>query len=277
MIYAIGYREYIEGSHQFTIKEHITKEEYDRHQHLLDEVNKINAMKNVYELLENNGKEYLSYASKVNEYIEEDENKVFLEANRLIINYLSSLSMFVDYGERHNKKHFGKARMQKFREKTHEFYDGHVSYRFMAMMRQYAVHYDFPLDHIRQSLIDTSGIFALKETLLKFSGWKHAKKDIEQMPPLIDVNPHIEISMMFIKNLYEDFIYDMAPTVIKGVEHMNSIVRENGGHPPLFATFKNEEEFKKGNINISMTEPREFMKALDVIKSHPSITIKTKS
>jgi hypothetical protein len=69
MIYAIGYREYIEGSHQFTIKEHITKEEYDRHQHLLDEVNKINAMKNVYELLENNGKEYLSYASKVNEYI----------------------------------------------------------------------------------------------------------------------------------------------------------------------------------------------------------------
>lgn len=116
----------------------------------------------------------MSYVAKIDEYIMADHQK-----NRLVINYLSALSMFIDYGERHDKKHFCKARMQRFTEKTSEFYDSHISYRFMAMMRQYAVHYDFPLGHISESLTETNGIFAIKETLLKFSGWKHARKDIK--------------------------------------------------------------------------------------------------
>ena len=261
MIFAIGYKEYIEGKHHFTIKKHITKDEYDRHQLILGESSKINAMENVYKLLIRNGTEYLTYSSRIKEYLKRDDgNTVFLEANRLIINYLSSLSMFIDYGERHNKQHFGKLRMEQFRKKASAFYDGHVSYRFMAMMRKYALHYSFPLGHIQRSIISDSGIFASKETLLKFSGWKHARQDIEKMPSLINIDPHVEISMMFIENLYQGFIYDMAPSLIKGIEHLNGLVRENGQKIPLFATFKNVEELKKGNININIIEPEEYMK-----------------
>jgi hypothetical protein len=192
MIYAIGYRDFSpEREHKFIIQKHITKEEYDNHTTMLGEANKINALDNVHNLLNRNGKEFLFYSSKIKEYLDADKELVYLEANRLLINYLSSLSMFIDYGERYNNKHFGKERMKKFQEKTSDFYDSHVSYRFIALMRNYALHYGFPLSVIHQSVSGPNGIFASRESLLKFKSWKHATEDIKKMSDLISLNPHI--------------------------------------------------------------------------------------
>jgi hypothetical protein len=145
---------------------------------MLGVANKINAMENVHNLLNRNGKEFLLYSSKIKEYLEVDEESIYLEANRLLINYLSSLSMFIDYGERYKNKHFGKERMKKFQEKASDFYDIHVSYRFIALMGNYALHYGFPLSVIHQSVSGPNGVFASRESLLKFKSWKHATEDI---------------------------------------------------------------------------------------------------
>lgn len=274
MIYAIGYREFIkEGQHQFIIEKHISKEEYEKHMTMLSEVKKINSMTNVYQLFQRNGNEFLAYASQIKEHLKSDKDQIHLEANRLLINYLSSLSMFIDYGERYNKKHFGKQKLKEFESKTHDFYDNHVSYRFMALMRNYALHYGFPLSKIKKSILEPSGIFASKQTLLGFKSWKHAREDIEKMPESILIDPHVEISMIFIKHLYESYIYDMTPTVIKGLEYLNDMVKNNGGKIPLLATFKDIEELKKGNISVSYIEPDTYIKVLEIIKSHPSINI----
>jgi hypothetical protein len=275
MIYAIGYREIIkERQNHFTIKKHITKEEYENHITMLGEAKKINAMTNVFRLFERNGNEYLTYVAHIDEHLKSSgADRVYLEANRLLINYLSSLSMFIDYGERYSKKHFGKQKMEEFQSKTHDFYDNHVSYRFMALMRNYALHYGFPLSVIKESLLGRTGIFASKQTLLGFSGWKHVRKDIEKMPELILIDPHVEISMMFIKHLYESYIYDMAPTVIKGIEYLNDMTKNNNGKIPLLAKFKDVEELKKGNISVIYIDPKTYIDALEVIKSHPSINI----
>jgi len=275
MIYAIGYREFIKkGHHQVTIEKHITKEEYENHTTMLGEAQKINSMTDVYKLFERNGNEFLTYTSKIKEHLKSsDSGQIHLEANRLLINYLSALSMFIDYGERYNKKHFGKQKLKEFESKTHDFYDNHVSYRFMALMRNYALHYGFPLSEIKKSLLESSGIFASKKVLLDFKGWKHVKEDIEKMPESILIDPHVKISMMFIKHLYDSYIYDMAPTVIKGIEYLNNMIKDNHGKIPLLATFKNKEEFMKGNISVSYIDPETYLDALQIIKNHPSINI----
>jgi 16S rRNA G527 N7-methylase RsmG len=91
MIYAIGYRDFSpERVHIVNIQKHITKEEYDNHITMLGVANKINAMENVHNLLNRNGKEFLLYSSQIKEYLEVDEESICLEANRLLINYLSS-------------------------------------------------------------------------------------------------------------------------------------------------------------------------------------------
>lgn len=74
----------------------------------------------------------------------------------------------------------------------------------MALMRNYALHYGFPLSIIKQSISGPNGIFATKEALLQFKAWKHVKEDIEKMPNFISLDIHVEISKMFIKHLYEN-------------------------------------------------------------------------
>lgn len=276
MIYAIGYHEPVEqGEHKFILKKNIKKEEYDHHLSSLDEATKLKVMSNIYNLFERNGKEFLNYTAEIPVYLKsnEDKDSIYLEANRLLINYLSSLSMFIDYGEKLNKKYFGKQKMGEFVDKTHKLYDSFVSYRFMALMRNYALHYGFPLTHIKRSLTQKSGIFASKQTLLKFKSWKHAKEDIEKMPEDIVLEPHVKVSMLLIEHLYQSYIYDIAPSVINGVEYINKMIKESGGKVPILATFKNIDEFKKGNFLINYIEPKPYLDSLKIIESHPSINI----
>ncbi|MFF2889246.1 hypothetical protein [Paenibacillus sp. NPDC057967] len=274
MIYALGFRDYaLEHGQQIIIQKHITKEEYDSHNTSLGEAHKINAMDNVNNLLIRNGNEFLLYSSKAKDYLEGDEKVVYLEANRLLINYLAAVSMFIDYGEKYNSKYFGKERMKKFQEKTSIFYDSHVSYRFIALMRNYALHYGFPLSVIHQSESGPNGIFASRETLMKFKAWKHVAEDIRNMSELISLDIHVEISMMFIKQLYQDYVYEIAPTVLKGIEYLNSMIKNNGGKIPLLATFKSIEELKKGNLSVNVIDAQSFYEALKIIRNHPSIEI----
>ncbi|ATY29078.1 hypothetical protein AB0857_06005 [Bacillus velezensis] len=281
MIHAIGYREKTSpGNHTFVIDSHISQKDYNNHTMNLNEVKKLKTMTAVYELLLKNKEEYSSFSVKLKKELEtkktiQELEALHLEINRLLINYLSSLQMFVDYGEKHNKEHFGKDKMKEFQQNTHYFYDNHVSYRFMVLMRNYAVHYGFPLHKIIQSE-KKNGVFSLKDTLLNFKGWKHVKGDLNRMPELIDLDPHVNISMLFIKNLYENYIYDMAPTIIKSVEYMSDMLKRFSGRLPIFVKFETYDDFKRGNFKVELIELNTYIKAIEILKSHPNITITKK-
>lgn len=274
MIYAIGYQEVtLNQERKVVIQKNITKVEYENHKSELAEAHKISAMDNVHTLLVQNGQEFLNYSAESKNYLGLEEKVVYLEANRLLTNYLSSLSMFIDYGERYNQKHFGKEEMKKFQSKTHDFYDSHVSYRFMALMRNYALHYAFPLSVIRQSVNGENGIFASKNTLLKFDAWKHAKEDIKQMPELISLDVHVEISMMFLKKLFQDYVYDIAPLVLRGIEYLNGMIKDARGRMPVLVTFTSIEELRKGNLSLDIIDIKIYAHAIEILKQHPSIDI----
>lgn len=277
MIYSIGYRDFtIQQGHKFIINKNITKEEYDNHISMIGEIKKLTSMKNIYNLMDRNGKEFLGYTSEIKKYLPVDNDLICFEANRLLINYLSSLSMFIDYGEKYNKKFFGKGKMKEFEEKTHYFYENHVSYRFMALMRNYALHYKFPLSIIQKNITGQNGIFASRELLLQFKAWKHAEEDIKKMPDLILLNPHVEISMMFIEHLYQDYIYDIAPVILESIEYINGMIKSSGDKEPILLESKNIEEFKNGNFSTKLLDLKSYYDALKTIESHPSINISYK-
>lgn len=279
MGYSIGYLRFGQnGEHDLSIEEEMTKKEYDDFMFFKDESTKLNAMANMFKLLERNGNEYLEYSANIQEILDSDlsENDITFEANRLLINYLSSLGMFIDYGEKHNKKHFGKEKMEEFTKKTHAFYDQHISYRFTALLRNYAMHYAFPLSNIIKSETRKSGVFASKEKLLQFKSWKHAKADIEKMPNDISLEIHMEISMLFVKSLYDSYVYDVAPHVLKGIEHFSNLQSKQKGKLPVLLSYETINELSKGNVSIEYTEPESYLKSLEIIKNHPSITLNFK-
>lgn len=81
---------------------------------------------------------------------------LFIDINRRLTNYLSSLITFInDYIEnRVIKKGFGEKSKEylKFKEKTGCWYDNSFSYKFLYNLRNYAIHYRFPLQNINYEL-----------------------------------------------------------------------------------------------------------------------------
>lgn len=280
MRYSIGYLKFGQnGEHDLSIEEEMPKKAYDDFIHFKDESNKLNAMTNMYKLLERNGNEYLEYSSNIQDILKTatSEEDIGFEANRLLINYLSSLGMFIDYGEKHNKKHFGKEKMKEFTQKTHAFYDQHISYRFIALLRNYALHYAFPLTNIIKSENRKSGIFASKEKLLQFKSWKHAKEDIEKMPNDISLEIHVKISMLFVKSLYDSYVYDVAPQVIKGIEYFDKLLSKQKDKLPVLLSYHTIKDLSEGKFSsIEYTEPKSYLKSVEIIKNHPSITLNIK-
>ncbi|MDH8679931.1 hypothetical protein QE109_17420 [Fusibacter bizertensis] len=272
MIYLKGYREKTSEGWTIQITKHITEKEYNSHKDSLADANKINAMTDVHNLVVRNGSEFLDYSSRLKNEAKIDKDQYF-EANRLLVNFLSSVSMFIDYGEKYHSKYFGKDKMREFQNKTHFFYDNHISYRFIAILRNYAMHYGFLLFITHTSLDGTNGLFASKKNLLRFKDWKHVKEDIEKMPELISFDIHVEIAILFLKHLYESFIYDIAPIVLEGIKYYNNLIKESNGYPPILAKSKNEIDYKSGILSLSDFNPNDFAKALEVIKNHPRIEV----
>jgi hypothetical protein len=95
LIYGIGYVESGIGEHEAVIKKNIEKEEYERYQKGLGAISHYKRMKEIYSLVTRNGNEFLSFSSS----LRKGNGKIEGLAERLLINYLTSFGMFIDYGE----------------------------------------------------------------------------------------------------------------------------------------------------------------------------------
>jgi hypothetical protein len=169
MIYGFGYsQKSLDNKNEFIITKHISKEEFDKHNKNMEFCRYYSHLKEVYSLVEYNGRSFLEYMELVNDNGKKEsikDEKIGLEGNRLLINYLTSVGMFIDYGEKEIGKALGKSAREQFRKRTNELYDQHPSYRFLVLMRDYAVHYSFPLHTYIRSLISPSGVFANRNTV----------------------------------------------------------------------------------------------------------------
>lgn len=126
--------------------------------------------------------------------------KVRGEANRLAVNVLSSLRLFLDQTETRLSRSYGKESMQyrALKSATAYEYDNNFAYRFAYHLRNYTLHCGMPINHITVSseAIDSQRTEAVvnryqigfsPQTLLKeFEDWKRAKPDLEASTTWID-------------------------------------------------------------------------------------------
>jgi len=272
--FGFGYREYINGKHQLTIIEHFTKAEYDKHIKNIEFMRYYVRLKQIFTLVESNSDSFLQYMDSVKKGNTKSNNEsVVLEGNRLLINYLTSAGMFIDYGEKELGKALGKKYRIDFQKETSHLYDSIISYRFMDLMRNYAVHYGFPLHIYLRSLKAPSGLFSEKSALLQFKKWKHVKSDIEKMSDNIRLEPHVESMQMCIKHLFEKCIYDFSAKLVEVIEYTESLVKKAEKKPPVFIKFESEEKFRAGEFTALPVDIGTIQEALTDLMNHPSITL----
>lgn len=76
---------------------------------------------------------------------------ITIEINRVFVNFIISLSTFIETIEGRLKKRYGKesSKFQEFKSFLHSCYDGNFTYRFFYHLRNFSVHHDFPLHNIK--------------------------------------------------------------------------------------------------------------------------------
>lgn len=119
-----------------------------------------------------NGQELESFLKDTKhnrEDYEEEDNQLLIEANRLLLNFLSSFTTFIYHCDKQYSIHLSDLKKD-FQKRDSYYFDEYVEYRFFKQMRHIISHIAFPLTKIRR---DEEGFHILldKKELLKFD-WK---------------------------------------------------------------------------------------------------------
>ena len=182
----------------------LTEQEFNSLEKALSKIEELHSIRRLRDFVIANDKEIMDMLEvTVNDLVgkssywaglkREDVEVVFLNTNRLLLNYLSSVKTFVDHTTTFLNRKFG-ANSEEFigfETMLSAFYDHSFAYRFLSRLRNYAQHVDLPLDEIKfaskrnEELNRIEGTLTIafnRDRLLNsFQKWSTVKKDIEQM------------------------------------------------------------------------------------------------
>jgi hypothetical protein len=122
------------------------------------------------------------------------------ELNRRVVNYLTSMRLFLDHTSRRLKRHYGKPSdpLAAFDAARSSAFDGSAAYRIVDELRNYVQHRGLPVHSagVASELVDGLGGLArytlaiitdVDALLSDAGGWKHSKPDLEALRPSFDV------------------------------------------------------------------------------------------
>jgi len=142
-------------NNSFEIIKNITQESYDSLKEDSDFLNKTYKQFVVFKFLQLNLKDYFEFIEKLTrvpsvniDYNVVTNKTIVLEANKLILNVLTSFKFFLDNAETYLKRENGKESqiVNEFISLTNNNYDKSFAYRFLSKMRNYSIHLGFPLE-----------------------------------------------------------------------------------------------------------------------------------
>lgn len=269
--------ELTEGPKIYNIKE-ISQEEVDQFFENNKDIKSWSQEKRIYNMVIRNGLLLENYLQKMSGNSSKDNlsdlKKILEQANKYLFDYCSSISTYIDMVEKILTKK-GAEKLEAFRKDCSSQYDQELAYRFFCRLRQYIVHYDFPLVKITSSFEGNRTITCSKEALLRFSKWNTVKQDIEQMNEEIDILPMIKQANVSITVLHLQFLYYYAEYIENMVKASMEFNKRYGIKVPVILMANSREAIGEGKFTMKpifeiLAELQEAMK--DCLHN-PNITI----
>jgi hypothetical protein len=190
--------------------------------------------------------------------------RMTLNINRHILNYLSTVRMFLDHSEANLKERYGKdsQRVKRFKDACSYAYDNNFSYRFLYRLRNYAQHCGLPLgvltlhskavgpspEDIHHSLTIR---FNRDELLRKYKLWgTQLKKEVQKLPSEIEINPHVAEMMKCLEKINLTLFEDDLPELIQSAKNVQKLVTETRGMPgvPCILWLENVVRTQEGKV-----------------------------
>lgn len=183
----------------------LTKREFMAIQKAITDINEYKANKRLIEIVLLNNQEielffqqtFQSFLNKSVSWIgvkNEDIEYLFLHANRLLLNYLSSIRTYLDHSLTYLSKKFGNNSKQiiKFKALLSFNFDNNFCYRFFYKLRNYSQHCGVPIDNVnftskydrdnKEIYGHLTALFKPEALLSNYDSWgNQVKRDLESM------------------------------------------------------------------------------------------------
>lgn len=192
----------------------------------------------------------------------EDMARFRLEANRFLLNYLSSFKTFLEHSETILKRKFGTKSKEVVDYKSFQSkaYDNSFSYRFFYKLRNYAQHCGIPLN-FNHSLNASAEIkikillyFNRDELLKEYDSWGVIKNDISKLSERIDFFPHFNETTNNLVDIAEKFKTLMTQEIIKSAQYVQAKTQHLRTKDNKVAIFSEIETNNKGHLKSMVIE-----------------------
>jgi len=144
----------------------------------------------------------------------EHMEEAFLQANRLLLNYLSTIRSYLDHVQTYITRRYGSdsRQLKQFKKVTSQHYELNFAYRFLYRLRNYAQHCGIPLQTLtfkRDVDRDKNEIrgrftapFNPRKLLQEYDAWgKDVKNDLTQMSDDFDLRALRETMIHLLYNV----------------------------------------------------------------------------
>lgn len=142
---------------------------------------------------------------------------LIIDINHIILNLLSSITMFMNNIEMHIKREFNEdsVEWQEFKTMRSKLYDNSFSYRLLYQLRNYTQHCVSPVDaftvnsRVNPDNNEISHEFSFglyRDKALSVFDWKSLKTDLMKQPAIIDIDSHIHLMMKAFKDMHVELI-----------------------------------------------------------------------
>jgi hypothetical protein len=262
------------GESKIEMYQDLTEQEFNELQSALSKIEELHSIRRLRDFVTVNDEEIMTMLNvSLNDLVNKasfwadvkrkDIEEVFLNINRLLLNYLSSVKTFIDHTSTFLNRKFGKQSEELIRFKTmlSAFFDHSFAYRFLSKLRDYAQHVDLPLDEIsfksnraqetNQIVGELTVAFNRDSLLNTFQKWGPVKSDLEQMDDFFNFTPLLfQMTQIIIEIecnvelIFKDELIEAATLISDSIVE----IRNDGWETFLACDFKLDEAGKLKNF-----------------------------
>jgi hypothetical protein len=162
-----------------------------------------------------------------------------IEANRVVLNFLSAMRLFDDHMQTRLTRRFGSGSeiVSAYRRIKGQVHDKSQAYRVLYAMRNYVQHCGMPIREIAVRTSTAEGETIAfechsQDLLDRFSGWKHAQQDLVALSPSFRIAPLKEQVVVDIREIADDVRVAESDDVRSAASRVYSMILEAAGPDP---------------------------------------------
>ncbi len=201
------------------------------------------------------------------------QRRMSVDVNRCVLNFLSSVRMFLDHKETELKRlgEVGTQRLANFKRITNQAFDNDFSYRFLYKLRNYVQHCGVPMGRFGYSecLEDDTVTRELvvnfdRDILLQNFDWGKVGPDLQSQPEGFSITSHVDWVMEWVGVIQNVLSSDLMSGLAAAVADIEEFMKPTEGrYGTPFIGIQRFVEGEEGKSTMMMTDlPLEQMQIL---------------